>query len=201
MTENVLLALLPLATYAFVMSITPGPNNFLLASSSLNFGFRKTIPHWVGINIGFTLLLMLCSFGIGSLVINVPTARTILNTFGTGYLLFLAWQMRKNLFQIDDNIESRPMSTLSATLFQFANPKAWIMSATAAATFFPNIEPFALAVGAFIGVFLGVGICCGAVWVFLGSSLKLLLKNPFWSQASSYLMVFLILSTAAGIWI
>ncbi len=109
--------------------------------------------------------------------------------------------MRSNLFQADENTEAKPMSTVAAALFQFANPKAWIMAVTASATFFPDIEPFALAIAIFIGIFLGVGISCGFVWVFLGTGLKLLLANPFWNKASSYLMVFLILSTAAGIWI
>ena len=88
-------ALLPLMSFAFVSSITPGPNNIMLTSSGIWFGFRRSLPHMLGITFGFGVLLAVCAFGIGELVVAVPQVVLLLKALGCAYLLYLAWQLRR----------------------------------------------------------------------------------------------------------
>ena len=90
-------SLLPVATFAFVASITPGPNNAMLSASGVAFGLRRTLPHVLGVSVGFTALLVLCASGIGALVIEFPTVALGLKVVGSIYLLYLAWVMRNAL--------------------------------------------------------------------------------------------------------
>ncbi len=92
-------ALLPLALFAFVSSITPGPNNIMLTSSGILFGFVCSIPHMLGINAGFGAMLALCAAGIGSLLLAMPFLQTGLKITGSAYLLTLAWQLRRMSFR------------------------------------------------------------------------------------------------------
>ena len=121
--------LLPLASYALVASITPGPNNIMLTASGISFGFKKTVPHMLGIPLGFGIQLILCAYGLGSILLRVPQAYLGLKIFGTGYLLYLAWSLRSNVV-VDsrtNNSQARPMSFINAALFQFAiqRPGLW----------------------------------------------------------------------------
>jgi hypothetical protein len=126
-------SLLPLALFAFVASITPGPNNIMLTSSGLVFGFARTIPHMLGVTVGFGVVLALCAAGIGSVIVAVPAIHLGLKILGSGYLLYLAWQLRKMAFKQDGDASAKPMSFIGAAAFQFANPKAWVMAITGAA--------------------------------------------------------------------
>jgi len=201
MSSAVLLSLLPLASYAFVMSITPGPNNLLLASSGLRFGFAKTVPHWLGVNAGFITLLILCSIGIGALITKIPILALGLKAFGTIYLLGLAWVMRSNAFEVDDIDAGKPIGFIAAALFQFVNPKAWVMTISASSAFLPNLEPYWLAITLFVSTFIIVGMPCGAAWLLTGVSLKRVLNSPRSRSISAWIMLLLILASAMGIWL
>eukprot|EP01037_Dinobryon_pediforme_P034134 gene34134-39919_t len=83
----------PLATFAFVTSITPGPNNIMLTSSGIWFGFLRSVPHMLGITCGFAVLLAICAAGIGSLVMALPVVHVLLKVMGSLYLLYLAWKL------------------------------------------------------------------------------------------------------------
>jgi len=88
--------LLALASYSFVTSIAPGPNNIMLTASGIIFGFKKTIPHMLGTPFGFGIQLAPCTVGSGSILLSLPTAYLGLKIFGTSYLLYLAWYLRGN---------------------------------------------------------------------------------------------------------
>ena len=87
--------LLPLAIFATVTSITPGPNNILLTASGANFGFRRTVPHMIGISIGFLSLIIVSGLGVGALVAATPWLHGALKIIGAGYLVWLAWQLAR----------------------------------------------------------------------------------------------------------
>ena len=124
-------SIFPLMSFAFVSSITPGPNNLMLASSGVAFGMRRSLPHVFGIPVGFAALLVVTGLGVGAVVANVPAAALGLKLFGTLYLAYLTWIMR-HAFDIDHaQSAARPLRFIEAALFQFANPKAWIMALTA----------------------------------------------------------------------
>ena len=124
----------PLALFALVSSITPGPNNVMLATSGLNFGFRRTIPHLLGVSIGFTLMVFLVGVGLGSVFQQVPALYTVLKYAGAAYLLYLAWKIA-NAGEMKDGVSrARPMTFLQAAAFQWVNPKAWVMAVGIIAT-------------------------------------------------------------------
>ena len=133
----------PLALFALVSSITPGPNNVMLATSGLNFGFRRTIPHLLGVSIGFTLMVFLVGVGLGSVFQQVPALYTVLKHAGAAYLLYLAWKIA-NAGEMKDGVSrARPMTFLQAAAFQWVNPKAWVMAVGIIATYTPQASFFA----------------------------------------------------------
>lgn len=124
-----------LLVFAFVTSITPGPNNLMLLASWVNFGFRRTIPHMLGIGSGFFSLLIGVGLGLGALIQTIPLVYTILKFAGGAYLVYLAYKIAtsRSLGTVDGN--ARPMTFLEAAAFQWVNPKAWVMAVTAMATY------------------------------------------------------------------
>ncbi|MEM8860732.1 MAG: LysE family translocator [Chloroflexota bacterium] len=201
---EVLLALLPAASYAFVSSITPGPNNILLTASGISFGFKRTIPHILGIPFGFAVLLTLCAIGIGALLVSVPAAEFGLKLFGTGYMLYLAWMLRNNAIGKKDETTGesagQPMTFWQAAMFQFANPKAWVFALTGASAFIPEYPSLALSVAVLVLLFSAIIFPSAAIWAALGSTIKQFLRNPLIERIFSVLMVLLTIYAAIAIW-
>ncbi|HJV74982.1 MAG TPA: LysE family translocator [Noviherbaspirillum sp.] len=193
-------SLIPLATFAFVSSITPGPNNIMLTSSGMLFGFNRSIPHMIGINVGFGVLLAMCAAGIGSLILAVPAIHLLLKILGSAYLLYLAWQLRSMAFGKDEQGAASPMSFTGAALFQFANPKAWVMAVTGAAAFLPPAQPVWLAIALFCAVFCAVNLPCIGVWAGTGAALRRYLVQPLWQSLFCGVMVLLTVYSAVAIW-
>lgn len=193
--------LLPLALFAFVSSITPGPNNIMLTSSGILFGFTRSIPHMLGITFGFGTMLALCAAGIGSLILAVPAIHLVLKAAGSAYLLHLAWNLRTMAFKVDGAGRARPMSFLGAALFQFANPKAWVMAITGASAFLPPMQPVWLAIGLFCMVFCTINLPCIVVWAGTGAALRRYLTQPHWQRLFCAVMVALTIYSALAIWL
>jgi threonine/homoserine/homoserine lactone efflux protein len=168
---------LPFATYTFVMSITPGPNNVMLTASGANFGLRRTLPHMLGIACGFGLQLLGVCAGLAAVFARWPALHSALAWLGAAYLLYLGWRMLgRRAAQV--RASARPVSFLQALLFQFLNPKAWVMTVTAATLFLPR-ELAPLARGAYmVAVMEGIGVPCMAVWAVFGSSLRGVIEAP-----------------------
>jgi len=134
MTAATLGLFLPLLTYALTMAFTPGPNNLMLASSGANFGLARTIPHGLGVVIGFAVLLTICGMGLGALFSSYPPLQTALKIFGTAYLAYLAWRIA-TASQAEGKSQSRPLNFLEAAGFQFLNPKGVLSALTTIGTF------------------------------------------------------------------
>lgn len=197
---DALITLAPLATFAFVSSITPGPNNIMLTSSGIWFGFRRSIPHMLGITVGFGVLLAICAAGIGALVMAVPSLQTLLKIAGSGYLLYLAWQMRAMNFDRKVEQAHHPMRFMGAAAFQFLNPKAWVMAITGGSAFLPNILPVWLAIGVYCLVFCAVNLPCISVWAGAGALLRRFLAQPLWQTVFCGVMMALTAYSALAIW-
>ncbi|MGC4023860.1 MAG: LysE family translocator [Mesorhizobium sp.] len=175
MTYETLVALL---VYAFVTSITPGPNNFMLLASGVNFGFVRTIPHMCGIGFGFFTLLMGVGFGLGAVLSAFPQLHFALKILGGAYLLYLAWKIamsRKMSSGADE--KSRPMSFVEASLFQWVNPKAWVMAITAMALYQDAQNPYwsVLMIGV---VFALTNFPSVSTWAAFGVGLRGFLSDP-----------------------
>lgn len=198
--NNTMEALIPLALFAFVSSITPGPNNIMLTSSGLRFGFARSIPHMLGITFGFGVMLALCAAVIGSLVIAMPALHVVLKVIGSAYLLYLAWQLRSMAFTQQEQRGAKPLSFFGAAAFQFVNPKAWIMAVTGASAFLPIVRPAWLAIALFCVVFCAVNLPCISLWAGTGAALRRYLARPKWQRLFCTMMVILTVYSAVAIW-
>ncbi len=166
-----------LVTFAFATSITPGPNNMMLFASGVNFGFRRTIPHMLGIGVGFLSLLIGVGLGLGALLATVPILYTGLKIAGGLYLVYIAWKIGSSRTLGEGKASARPMTFLGAAAFQWVNPKAWVMAVTAMAVYVdPNSYVWSVVV---IGlVFAAVNLPSVSTWAGFGSVLREWLSVP-----------------------
>ena len=124
--------LIGLALFAFASSITPGPNNLMLMASGANFGVLRSIPHMLGVALGFVFMVILVGLGLAGVFDRFPISHTILKVASVVYLLYLAWKIATAAPKIDGaEASGTPMTFLQAAAFQWVNPKAWSMALTA----------------------------------------------------------------------
>jgi len=128
-----------LVSFYFVMYVTPGPNNAMVLTSGLKFGFAKTIPHMSGITIGHILQLILVCLGLGKIFQVFPEIQQVLKIICAAYLLYLGYKIIGSFSKIKED-DSRPLKFHEAALFQIVNPKAWTISSMAASGFLPKGE-------------------------------------------------------------
>jgi threonine/homoserine/homoserine lactone efflux protein len=192
--------LLPLVSFAFVSSITPGPNNVMLSASGVAFGLRRTLPHMFGVTVGFFVLLVVCGAGVGALIVEFPPLGVLLKVGGTLYLLYLAWLMR-NAFAPQINASARPLTFLEAAAFQFVNPKAWVMGVTAVSVFVPDLEPRWVAIAVLCGLFALINLPCVCTWAVVGASLKRWLAHDGFRRWVSGALVVLTVYSVVAIWL
>jgi len=169
--------LFALVLFAFATSITPGPNNMMLFASGVNFGFRRTIPHMLGIGAGFLSLLLGVGLGLGALLSAYPPAFIALKVAGGLYLLWIAWKIGSSRSMGEGDAKAKPMTFLGAAAFQWVNPKAWVMAITAMAVY-PNQEQYALTVAIVALVFAAVNVPSVSTWAGFGSALREWLSVP-----------------------
>jgi len=176
--NNEWLLLGPAALYMMSMTLTPGPNNIMLTASGANFGFRRTMPHMWGILGGCFLLFSGIALGLGVLFERFPMVQTTLRWVGSAYLLYLAWKIATapppNLNGTQYGV---PLTFFQAAMFQFANPKAWVMGLALMAGFLPeNGQPVvnALVLAGFAEL---VALPCIALWAAFGSAIGQWIKS------------------------
>jgi threonine/homoserine/homoserine lactone efflux protein len=168
---------LALVLFAFTTSITPGPNNMMLFSSGVNFGFRRTVPHMLGIGAGFLSLLIGVGFGLGALLHSVPALYTALKFAGGLYLVWIAWKIGMSRSLSEGKAGAKPMTFLGAAAFQWVNPKAWVMAVTAMATYTDENQYFTTVL--LVGVaFAAVNLPSVSTWAGFGSALREWLSVP-----------------------
>ncbi|TIO78028.1 MAG: LysE family translocator [Mesorhizobium sp.] len=171
-------AFLALLVYALVTSITPGPNNLMLLASGVNFGIARTVPHMLGISIGFLILLLAVGFGLGAVLKAFPALHMALKVAGAGYLLYLAWKIAMSRSMSDaKGTEARPMRFIDAAAFQWVNPKAWVMAITAMAVYTNPDHPF-VSVALISIAFTIVNLPSVSVWAGFGTALRGFLSDP-----------------------
>jgi len=182
---------LPFVTYTFVMSITPGPNNVMLTASGAHFGLRRTLPHILGVGGGFVVQLLAVCAGLSALFARWPALQRTLGWVGAAYLLYLGWRLLGR-----SDTEARAGRRPVTAMFQFLNPKAWVMTVTAATLFLPQELGLLLRGGYMAGIMEGIGVPCMTVWALFGSSLRGLLAAPRGRLAFNLAMALALATTA-----
>jgi threonine/homoserine/homoserine lactone efflux protein len=169
--------LLPLLTFVVAMTITPGPNNIMITASGANFGFRRTIPHLMGIVIGFPVMTLAIGVGLGELFKSWPVVHTVLKYAGTAYLLYLAYRIATAARGGEAQSRGRPLTFLEAAAFQWANPKGWMMAVGAISAYTTvGGNPFleSLVIAATFGV---IAVPAVGVWAVFGVAVGRLLSS------------------------
>ena len=184
-----------LVSFYFVMYVTPGPNNAMVLSSGIKFGFLKTIPHMSGITIGHVLQVVLVCLGLGKLFQMFPQIQNILKIICAMYLLFLGYKIIGSFSKIKED-GSRPLNFYEAALFQLVNPKAWAISTMVASGFLPKDERLFIAI-LFISI-TALVICpiSISIWAVFGSGIRNLVKNNKKKAIVEYFLAILLLITA-----
>jgi threonine/homoserine/homoserine lactone efflux protein len=171
--------LLAFAWFAVLVSITPGPNCTVALLTSAKFGLASTLPHMLGVMVGFSALLLACSLGAYTLLISVPYAAQALKWAGIAYLIWMGWTLAKSSATNSSQANSQATSQMftkphfiGSALFQFANPKAWLLATGAIAAYQPMIKPFALCV-AIMTLICAAACALGIfVWAYIGSRMQ-----------------------------
>src|SRR5689334_23905403 len=160
-----------LVVFALVTLFTPGPNNVMLMTSGVNFGFSRTQPHLWGVSLGFALMFLIVGVGLGAVFTAIPFFYTVLKYVSAAYLLYLAWKIATSGSVEEEKGRGRPMTFLEATAFQWVNPKAWIMAIGAVTTYAAVLAfPFNMV---FIAIVFGIlGTLSAATWVGFGTGLR-----------------------------
>jgi threonine/homoserine/homoserine lactone efflux protein len=184
-----------LVSFYFVMYVTPGPNNAMVLTSGIKFGFLKTIPHMSGITIGHVLQTIVVCLGLGKIFQMFPQIQDILRIICALYLLYLGYKILGSFSKIKDD-GSRPLKLYEASLFQLVNPKAWTISTMVASSFLPKSEELIISIS-FISI-TALIICplSISVWAAFGSGIKNLVKNNKKKAFVEYFLAILLLITA-----
>ena len=188
-----------ISVYYFVMYATPGPNNSILTASGIKFGFIRSIPNIIGISLGHGLQLALVCFGLGSLFSQFPILLEVLKYIGACYLLYLAWKMFGSLNISRTEEKSSPLKYYEAILFQFVNPKAWVICITAVSLFYP--ENVNLIIGTLFLVIMStiINLPSISMWAFGGSIIRRYLSNKKLKTIIEWILAILLLGTAISI--
>jgi threonine/homoserine/homoserine lactone efflux protein len=197
MTVDLLIALV---TFAIVTSVSPGPNNTMVLASGVNFGVWRSVPHMLGVGLGFALMLAIIGLGLGRVFVAYPVIYTVMKIAGAIYMLWLAWKIANAGPMAETESAGTPMTFIQAVLFQWVNPKAWVIAITANATYSIMGHPVLSALMV-AGTFLLVSGPSSLTWVFFGSLLRKLLSNPKTLHIFNITMaVLLVLSLVPLVW-
>ena len=192
--------LVALVAFAFVGSVSPGPNNTVLWASGLRFGFRRTIPHVSGTALGIGLLVVAVAAGIGVLLEAVPALELALKLVGSVYLLYLAFRVVGSGAVGRTNV-SHPLSAGQAVAFQCVNPKAWIFAVAAVGTFLPPELHRPVGIGLLTGILMIVVVGSSSIWAAGGAAIGRVVEDEGTRRAVGIALAILLVASVALLWV
>ncbi len=167
----------PIAVFGFAAAVTPGPNNIMMTASGAAFGFQRSIPHLLGITLGYPVMVFAVGFGLGEIFMRYPYVHLILKYAGAAYLLYLAWRIAQAGRSEAEAAMARPLTLLEAAAFQWVNPKAWMIAISA-------IPAFTTVGGNYYAELLLIGLVFGLVtlpscsaWCLFGVAIRGLIRS------------------------
>ena len=184
-----------LILFTIATSITPGPNNILILASGVNYGVRRSLPHLAGIDIGFPLMVIAVGLGAGIVFRQFPVLHTVLKLVGVFYLLYLAYKVATAAAKEIKPEDKKPFTFIQAALFQWVNPKAWIMAIGAVVTFTSASDNYFLQVATISASFILFGTPCTCAWLLFGASLKNFLSDPTRIRIFNVVMALLLVAS------
>ena len=187
--------LVALTAFGAVMAFTPGPNNIMVLSSGLTYGFRRTVPHIAGIAIGVSFMVAVTGFGLGAIFITWPILQSILKYAGIAYLIYLAYAIAMSgpVASAQDN-QRAPMTFWGAVLFQWVNIKGWVM-AIGIITAYSAIASFPWNIAVQAALMFVMGALSSLAWALFGSALRPVLTSPLMVRTFNVVMAILLLAS------
>jgi threonine/homoserine/homoserine lactone efflux protein len=178
------------------MGFTPGPNNILVAGSGVNFGFKATIPHILGITVGYPLMLLLVGLGLVKIFVTLPEIHLVLKYVCIVYLLYLAWKIA-NAAAISEGgkAAAKPMTFLQAVAFQWVNGKGWVVALSAVTTYTVVESSLLTQVLALAGIALVVTVGAVTTWTLFGAMLRRYLHTDRRRRWFNYAMAGLLVAS------
>jgi threonine/homoserine/homoserine lactone efflux protein len=182
------------------MAFTPGPNNVMLASSGARFGVTRTLPHLMGVTVGFPVMLFLVGLGLASVLLASPLLQLIMKTVSCAYLLWLALQIAVSSPGVSDGAGGRPLTFLQAAAFQWINPKAWLMAVGAISAYTAGYGGRLYLQVAIIAVItLGVTLASTLTWTAFGAAIRRFLRSTVALRLFNLAMALLLLVSTVPI--
>lgn len=172
-----------LQLFAAIAAYTPGPNNTLLMASGVNFGFQRSLPLVLGVTIGFPLMIGLVGLGLGRVFETYATLYILLKYAGAAYMLYLAWKIATSRPSgSPETTDAKPLSFLQMALFQWINPKGWIMAVTALSAY-TTAGSYYTGVAVVVATFVFMGLTSGIAWALFGAGLKQIMSDERYFRA------------------
>jgi threonine/homoserine/homoserine lactone efflux protein len=186
---------LVIASLPFLLSMgfTPGPNNILVASSGVNFGFRATVPHILGVTFGFPVMLLLVGLGLARIFIAVPLVHVAFKYVSIAYLIYLAWRIATAAEVSAARGAGKPLTFLQAAAFQWVNVKAWITAVSAVTTYTVVNSTLPLQISAIAALDTAITLGCVSCWTLFGHFLRDYLHSASRRRRFNYTMAGLLL--------
>jgi threonine/homoserine/homoserine lactone efflux protein len=197
MRTDVLAAMI---AFCFVASVTPGPNNLMLMTSGVNFGFRRTLPHLIGVVLGFTLMVALVGFGLDAIFSRFPQLLPAMRYLGAAYMLWLAYKIATAGPLREGGNGGAPLGFFAAAAFQWINPKGWVM-AVGALTAYAVVDDYARNVAIVALTYLVVSFPSSGAWAALGASMRRALADPRVARPFNWAMAALLVASIATVFV
>lgn len=192
---------LAMALFAFVASITPGPNNLMLMATGANAGYKKCLPQMVGVVIGFNLLLLGLALGLVALMTQIPQTKWALRLLGSSYLLYLSYRLAMSRsLSVSGDQKVMPLSFLASLAFQWVNPKGWSLGATAIVQFIQPEAPIITFLGLAI-IYSTTNFFAVSSWTLFGSAMQQFLAQPQRLKYFNISMGLLLALTIIPVWL
>lgn len=169
---------IPLSIFAMVATFTPGPNNLMLAASGMNYGFRRSVPHMLGVSLGFPLMLFCIVLGAGALLAGSPVLQHLMRALSAVFILYFAWKIGTAETDLDVESAGRPFTLWQAAVFQWVNPKGWAIAIAVAGLYAPGgfrDWDRALYMAA---LFFVITVACTSTWTSVGTMIRSVLQSP-----------------------
>lgn len=190
-----------IVAFAITTCVTPGPNNAMIMASGLNYGIRRSMPHYTGIVLGFPLMVLAVGMGIAQVFEVYPVLHLVLKVVGAAYLCYLAYKIASAPVSQNKTSEGKPFSFIQAAAFQWVNPKAWVLAVGATVTYTTLGEGYLLQVLTICLIFLFCGAPCIMLWLWGGASLKTLMRTPLYVRLFNGSMAVLLIGSLIPVFI
>lgn len=192
---------LAIIAFAITTCVTPGPNNAMIMASGLNYGIKRSLPHYVGIVLGFPAMVLAVGVGIVQLFEQYPIFHVVLKIAGAAYLSYLAYKIASAPVSALHEGKGKPFSFIQAAAFQWVNPKAWVLAVGATATYTILGDGYVLQVIIIAFIFLLFGAPCIMLWLWGGTVLKNILQTPVYVRIFNISMAVLLMASLIPVFI